>query len=333
MTEFMSKNDTFRRHRAEWCPGALASFALSNWSNNREAAILLTQEFQLPIFPVTEQKTPIKNSNGWKDATTSEEQIDEWWPEDGDERDYYGLACVPGTWGAIVIDLDVKEGECPGVEWWLRKAGIMEIIDQERHPTTTPGGGWHLWYRAPNGYVGPLNRSVATADGQKVALDVRCDGGYVVIRNQGRVNHYTHYWYPEPLGSVPDFMQDVWGEGERQEKERKKRRMKANRAPEQIKLETYGISKEQIKPYITEEMLAREIGSPVYPNKMVHCPMPDHPDKKPSAQIATDGDGIAVWTCFKCCVGGDLMELYMLRDGITFQNALNKAKRLLDTNA
>lgn len=119
----------------------------------------------LAIFPVR-GKLPL-TKRGFHDATTDPRIIREWyagWPDAG-----IGLP-TGAVNGRIVVDVDDDEA----FEAFQREHG--------RLPSTatvlTPRGGRHLHYRHPgNGHV---VRSVAGFRGF-VGLDVRGDGGYVVV--------------------------------------------------------------------------------------------------------------------------------------------------------
>ena len=102
------------------------------------------------------------------------------WPSD---RHNIGIA--PGPSNLVVLDLDTH-GEMP--DEWRKLPGIVDgrdVLAQlcewacEPWPSTywvaTPSGGWHLYFRAPEGYE---IRNSASLLGPMV--DVRARGGYVV---------------------------------------------------------------------------------------------------------------------------------------------------------
>lgn len=137
------------------------------------------------VFPcAVDGKRPALRGN-WQDlATTSPDQIRDWWA-----RTPYNIGIACGPSGLIVIDLDMPHDDAdvdddePGVLFPLSGADILSGLagqHGERYPgdtyvVDTPSGGCHLYFsaavdgRVPNsaGVVGPH-------------IDVRSDGGYVV---------------------------------------------------------------------------------------------------------------------------------------------------------
>jgi Bifunctional DNA primase/polymerase, N-terminal len=138
------------------------------------------------VFPCAAgEKRPALRGN-WQDlATTSPEQIRDWWA-----RAPYNIGIACGPSGLIVIDLDLPhdvgeddEAAADGALFPLSGADILSSLARqhgERYPggtyiVDTPSGGCHLYFsaagdeRARNsaGVVGPH-------------IDVRADGGYVV---------------------------------------------------------------------------------------------------------------------------------------------------------
>ena len=94
-----------------------------------------------------------------------------------------GVACGPS--GLVVLDLD-----CHGLlpDEWQAEPGVRDGRDvlaalaewagqpwPSTHWVATPSGGWHLYFRAPDG---PVIRNSASLIGPQI--DVRGAGGYVV---------------------------------------------------------------------------------------------------------------------------------------------------------
>jgi Bifunctional DNA primase/polymerase, N-terminal len=137
------------------------------------------------VFPCAAGgKRPALRGN-WQDlATTSADQIRDWW-----SRASYnvGIACGPS--GLVVIDLDLPhdggggEEAADGALFPLSGADILSGLARqhgERYPggtytVDTPSGGCHLYFTA----AGDTRvRNSAGAVGPHI--DVRADGGYVV---------------------------------------------------------------------------------------------------------------------------------------------------------
>lgn len=116
----------------------------------------------MAVFPVKSNgKKPLGRlvSNGFKQATTDEKKI----------RDYWGV--IPyanigvATGQVFVADLDVKNG-VNGLDKPLPKTKAVH----------TPNGGVHLYFQAPDGIEVKSSTSAVFGEG----IDVRGHGGYVV---------------------------------------------------------------------------------------------------------------------------------------------------------
>lgn len=56
-------------------------------------------------------------------------------------------------------------------------------------------------------------------------------------------------------------------------------------------------------------------------DKQIHCPIPGHDDRNPSCYVNHINNS---WYCFACVKGGDVFDLLMERDGLTFRQALER---------
>jgi hypothetical protein len=136
------------------------------------------------VFPcAVGGKRPALRGN-WQDlATTSADQIRDWWT-----RAPYniGIACGPSA--LIVIDLDLPrdaddEEAADGALFPLSGADILSGLARrhgERYPggtyiVDTPSGGCHLYFSATG-----AERARNSAGAVGPHIDVRADGGYVV---------------------------------------------------------------------------------------------------------------------------------------------------------
>ena len=139
------------------------------------------------VFPCAAgEKRPALRGN-WQDlATTSPDQIRDWWA-----RAPYNIGIACGPSGLVVIDLDLphdvdddeEEEAADGALFPLSGADILSGLAKqhgERYPggtyvVDTPSGGCHLYFSAAGE---PRARNSAGAVGRHI--DVRADGGYVV---------------------------------------------------------------------------------------------------------------------------------------------------------
>lgn len=118
---------------------------------------------------------------GWEQrATRDPRQITEWW----NERPW-NLGIATGPSGLVVIDLDDGRGKTAPEPWAGARNG-REVLAQlaqaagqpgpwATHQVSTPSGGQHLYFRAPEG---DELRSSAGTLGWKI--DVRAHGGFIV---------------------------------------------------------------------------------------------------------------------------------------------------------
>jgi hypothetical protein len=162
------------------------------------------------VFPCAAgEKRPALRGN-WQDlATTSPDQIRDWWA-----RAPYNIGIACGPSGLVVIDLDMPhdtgeddEQAADGALFPLSGADILSGLAREhgeRYPggtyiVDTPSGGCHLYFSvAGDARV----RNSAGAVGSHI--DVRADGGYVVgagSRIGGRAYSARGRRAPAPLPS------------------------------------------------------------------------------------------------------------------------------------
>lgn len=115
----------------------------------------------IPVFPLRPgSKIPLPGSQGFKDASTDEYQVDDWWGE----GQSYNIGIPTGV-VFDVVDLDGFEGVETFEEW-------CDTADYPTGPAVlTPSGGQHLWVAV----TGEGNRA-----GMLPKVDFRGLGGYVV---------------------------------------------------------------------------------------------------------------------------------------------------------
>ncbi len=132
-------------------------------------AVLAYARRGVPVFPCEQgAKTPLTQNAHW-DATTDSRVIERWW-----QRWPSANVGVPTgkKSGVAVLDVDVDDG------------GLESLAKLERAGAPTPktarartgGGGIHVFFRYP---WGTEIRNSAGLLGP--GLDVRCEGGYVVV--------------------------------------------------------------------------------------------------------------------------------------------------------
>ena len=126
----------------------------------------------IKVFPLSPcDKVPLKDTNGFHDATNDIEKIKKWWTN----NPFYNIGAATGN-GISVIDVDMGTG-ADGVE----KVGEQSIKkwqeDNGLLPDTltaiTGKGGRHLYYKT--------EKIFGSATGVIKDIDVRSEGGYVVL--------------------------------------------------------------------------------------------------------------------------------------------------------
>lgn len=122
-----------------------------------------------PVFPCKPDKKP-HTAHGFKDASTDHATIMQWWRQWPEAQ--VAVACGPA--GICVIDLDLGKGK-DGIAAFSR-------LKDENGPdwcevvASTPRGGRHYVYLMPEH---PVSCSTDIIPGS--GIDVRADGGYVVV--------------------------------------------------------------------------------------------------------------------------------------------------------
>jgi hypothetical protein len=133
------------------------------------------------VFPCRPDGKQPAVPDSWETrACADPDRVARYWPSD---RHNVGVACGPSR--LVVVDLDTH-GELPGE--WRQMPGIIDGRDvfaelckwagepwPVTHWVTTPSGGWHLYFTAPEGSV--IRNSAGLLGPQ---VDVRAAGGYVV---------------------------------------------------------------------------------------------------------------------------------------------------------
>ena len=131
------------------------------------------------VFPLAQgSKVPREGSKGVHDATTDEQQINEWWSMEPSAN--IGIATGQES-NLIVIDVD---GD-PGMQ--SMRQVVPQLPKEHTRVIKTPNG-YHLYYL--------YNPSFHTGAGFMTGLDVRSDGGYVVAP-PSLVNDTQYYVRPD----------------------------------------------------------------------------------------------------------------------------------------
>jgi len=121
-----------------------------------------------PIIPLSEKLPCIKGGHGYKDGTTDEAQIKEWWKQYPDAN----IGIVTGKRsGLLVLDIDIKKGK-RGDES-LRALEAEHGALPQTLKSQTASGGWHFVFRMPN-------VKMKSRNGVREGIDLLADGKYFV---------------------------------------------------------------------------------------------------------------------------------------------------------
>lgn len=172
-------------------------------------------------------KHPLGNlvPDGLKSASASPKRIEEWWRRYPQANIGMRTGVGSGVWA---LDVDVKSG---GME----SLGALEASVQASEPlrdatlrVRTGGGGWHLFWEYPQG------RGVRTSAGQLLpGLDVRGEGGYVVLPPSGHESGSNYSWeHIRDASLAPEWLLEKVGEptAEERAEARKKGKTLSTRA-------------------------------------------------------------------------------------------------------
>jgi hypothetical protein len=118
----------------------------------------------LPVFPCRANSKAPATPNGFKNATTDRDQIDEWWSE----NPQYNPASCPDDSGHFVVDVDPRNGgDLSLLDLELKNGGLPQTFTVK-----TPSGGQHFWFKGS-----------AKSSTSRIApgIDIKGRGGYVLL--------------------------------------------------------------------------------------------------------------------------------------------------------
>jgi hypothetical protein len=147
--------------------------------SNLEAALKYASKGK-PVFPCKRDKRPI-TKNGFKNATTDEAQIKEWWTKRPTASIGMPTGHVSGLW---VLDIDMPDGSASLAALEKEYGALPETLIQE-----TGSGGGQLFFKCTNG---DQIKNSSSELGKN--LDVRGDGGYVIVPPSGHPSGKKYQW-------------------------------------------------------------------------------------------------------------------------------------------
>jgi putative DNA primase/helicase len=143
------------------------------------AAALRYARLGLRVFPLWPRSKHPRRTPGYRAATRDAARITAWWAE----NPRYNIGLATGD-GLIVLDIDPAHG---GMRWW-----DAHRAQAPPTPTIYTGqGGYHLLWRVPRD-LEIRNSAGRIARG----VDVRGDGGYIVVPPSIHPNGRAYRWIP-----------------------------------------------------------------------------------------------------------------------------------------
>jgi hypothetical protein len=150
-----------------------------------EAVVRLAQK--VPVFPcrrsaeevtlngrsrILKPKSPL-TARGFLDATTDPDRIRTWWRRWPD-----ALVGVPtgAITGLLVVDFDLHKADESAKAWVTQHTDWL--LQTRAHATLN--GGRHYLFKLPPGQQYGSGVNVRLAGAQRIGIDIRCDGGYII---------------------------------------------------------------------------------------------------------------------------------------------------------
>lgn len=143
------------------------------------------------VFPLRPKSKEPATRHGFKDATTDAGQVRKWWTRNPNAN--IGIATGDGL---LVVDVDDKPGNAVQGsdslrEWELEHGDMSETVT-----AITGSGGVHYYLDVGDAHV-PCSTSA------ELAIDIRCDGGYVVAPPSVHPNGNGYVWDVAPEDMEP----------------------------------------------------------------------------------------------------------------------------------
>ena len=148
----------------------------SNKNPKLQEAIRLLEDNGWSVIPVGIDKKPLIEWKKYQKEKATREQITEWFTKYPDAN----IGVVTGKISnLIVIDIDPRHG-----------GSNEDFKDIQTVVAKTGGGGWHYYFR----YEG----NIQNAAGIKPGIDVRGEGGYVIVPPSSHESGNNYEWEVAP---------------------------------------------------------------------------------------------------------------------------------------
>jgi hypothetical protein len=155
-----------------------------------------------PVFPCRSLYKEPLTRRGFKDATTDPQVIQKWWHQYPNANVAIATGAISGL-VALDLDNDPEKGKngADVLAKLVKKHGPLPKTRSVR----TPRGGLHYYFRHPGSSV----RIPCSTDKLGKGLDVRGDGGYVLVP-PSRTERGEYTWEcKDPLAELPAWLLDL----------------------------------------------------------------------------------------------------------------------------
>ena len=157
--------------------------------NELKEAALHYAELGLAVFPLIPRDKKPLTENGFKNATTDPEKIENWWTIHPNAN--IGIATGQMSGGVCAIDMDIdKEEGKDGYHNFGDWCDDNFLILPDSWLSITGRGGYHLFYRS--------TFPVPSKIGWLEDVDIRADGAYIVAPPSVHPNGTRYEWEQDP---------------------------------------------------------------------------------------------------------------------------------------
>lgn len=145
----------------------------------------------LHVFPVAVRGKIPATVNGFKDASTDPNTVEDWWALDPN----FNIGIATGASDLLVVDVDGPEG-----------AESLKALEAENAPlpetiTVKTGKGVHYYFRRNGHTIGCSTSKLANK------IDIRAEGGYVVCPPSVHESGKQYKWARTgPLADTPEWL-------------------------------------------------------------------------------------------------------------------------------
>jgi putative DNA primase/helicase len=174
--------------------------------NARSAAAADYGQQDIPIIPLRPRSKVPATPHGKKDATSDPQQIATWFPPDTS----HNIGILTGERSRLlVLDIDPRNGGEASFDRFERTYGPLPATKR----AITGGGGFHLFFRLPEGATGLGDRpGVAGYDG----VDIKCDGYVVAAPSIHPDTGKAYAWDADaPIADAPEHLIELAGGSKR----------------------------------------------------------------------------------------------------------------------